>query len=138
MSRARVDEFLLRFGQSVGVDIPPLDKEGYAQLRRGSATIGINVLEERGVLVFLSPMLKVPAERREELYRFLLERNFLATSDAAFAIDEKKDMIFLRAMRGLEGLDFEEFSNLIDTIGRVADQYDDDLRARFGSTSAKD
>jgi hypothetical protein len=131
--RDQVDEYLLRFGKSVGVEVPPLDADGYTQLRRGSAVVGINVLEDRGVLVFLSPMMKVPAARREELYRFLLEKNFLGTSDGAFSIDKAKDTIYLRALRGLAGLDYEEFTDLIDTVGRVADQYDDELRTRFGS-----
>ncbi|HJZ88106.1 MAG TPA: YbjN domain-containing protein [Polyangia bacterium] len=132
-SRALVDEYLRRFGESVGVAIPPLDGDGYTQIRRGSAVVGINVLEGPGVLVFLSPMMPVPAHNREALYRFLLEKNFLATSDGAFAIDKDKDTIFLRALRGLEGLDYEEFTDLIDTVSRVADQFDDELRARFGA-----
>src|SRR5206468_7393141 len=116
--RARVDDYLKKFVESVGVSIPPLDGDGYTQIRRGSAVIGINVLEDAGVLVFLSPMLPVPVDtaRRAELYRFLLEKNFLATSDGAFAIDKDKDAVYLRALRGLEGLDFEEFADLIDNI----------------------
>ena len=131
--RALVDGYLKQFGEAVGVPIAPLDEDGYTQIRRGSAIVGINVLEDRGVLVFLSPMMSVPGARREELYRFLLEKNFLATSDGAFAIDKDKDEVYLRALRGLAGLDYEEFTDLVDTISRVADQFDDDLRARFGT-----
>ena len=133
--RERVDDYLRRFGQAVSVAIPPLDKDGYTQIKRGSATVGINVLEDRGVLMFLSPMMRVPEEKREELYRYLLEKNFLATSDGAFAIDKDSGTVYLRALRGLEGLDYEEFTDLIDTLGRVADQYDDELKSRFGSSS---
>ena len=129
--RARVDGFLKQFGQAVGVTIAPLDADGYTQIKRGSAVLGINVLEDRGVLMFLSPMMPVPASGREAFYRFLLEKNFLATSDGAFAIDHDKDVVYLRALRGLEGLDYEEFTDLVDTISRVADQYDDELRSRF-------
>ena len=131
--RERVDEYLSRFGKAVSVDIPPLDADGYTQIKRGSATVGINVLEDRGVLMFLSPMMRVPEGRREELYRYLLEKNFLATSDGAFAIDKDTETVYLRALRGLDGLDYEEFTDLIDTLGRVADQYDDELQSRFGS-----
>ena len=129
--RERVDEYLARFGKAVGVDIPPLDGDGYTQIKRGSATVGINVLEDRGVLMFLSPMMRVPDGKREELYRYLLEKNFLATSDGAFAIDKDTETVYLRALRGLEGLDFEEFTDMIDTLGRGADQYDDELKALF-------
>ena len=130
--RERVDEYLRRFGEAVSVAIPPLDGDGYTQIKRGSATVGINVLEDRGVLMFLSPMMPVPAGKREELYRYLLEKNFLATSDGAFAIDKDTDTVYLRSLRGLEGLDYEEFTDLIDTLGRVADQYDDELASLFG------
>ena len=130
--RERVDEYLARFGKAVGVDIPALDGDGYTQIKRGSATVGINVLEDRGVLMFLSPMMRVPDGKREELYRYLLEKNFLATSDGAFAIDKDTETVYLRALRGLEGLDYEEFTDLIDTLGRVADQYDDELASLFG------
>jgi hypothetical protein len=129
--RQRVDGFLRQFGEAVGVSVAPLDADGYTQIKRGSATVGINVLDDRGVLMFLSPMMAVPGSRREELYRFLLERNFLDTSDGAFAIDREDDQIYLRALRGLEGLDYEEFTDLVDTISRVADQFDDELRSRF-------
>ena len=111
------------------------DHKVSSQVKRGSATVGINVLEDRGVLMFLSPMMRVPEEKREELYRYLLEKNFLATSDGAFAIDKDSGTVYLRALRGLEGLDYEEFTDLIDTLGRVADQYDDELKSRFGSSS---
>src|SRR5215468_10873065 len=130
--REQVDEYLRRFGEAVNVAIPPLDGDGYTQIKRGSATVGINVLEDRGVLMFLSPMMPVPAGKREELYRYLLEKNFLATSDGAFAIDKDTDTVYLRSLRGLEGLDYEEFTDLIDTLGRVADQYDDELTSLFG------
>jgi Tir chaperone protein (CesT) family len=130
--REQVDEYLRRFGEAVAVAIPPLDGDGYTQIKRGSATVGINVLEDRGVLMFLSPMMQVPAGKREELYRYLLEKNFLATSDGAFSIDKDTDMVYLRSLRGLEGLEYQEFTDLIDTLGRVADQYDDELASLFG------
>src|SRR5262249_19777928 len=71
-----------------GTGGPPsvtLDESGYAQLQRGSATIGINVLSEQGVLMVFSPIMAVPLTRREAFYRRLLELSFVATSDAAFA-----------------------------------------------------
>jgi hypothetical protein len=130
-SRARIGEYLRRFGAEVGVEIPAPDPDGYSQVKRGSAVVGINVLEDRGVLMLLAPMLPVPSSRREELYRFLLEKNFLSTSDAAFAIDEARDAVCLRAMQRLDGIRYEEFTALLDTVSRLADQYDDELRARF-------
>lgn len=128
-----VNDYLLRFGETVGVEFDPLDAEGYTSVQRGSATVGINVLEEHGVLMFLCPIMEVPDKGREDLYRKMLELNFLKTSDAAFAIDQETQIVYLRALRTLEGLDYEEFVDLLDTVATVADEWDDKLRAEFGS-----
>ncbi|MCC6749741.1 MAG: YbjN domain-containing protein [Deltaproteobacteria bacterium] len=130
--RETIDGYLRRFGELVGVELEPLNAEGHSSVQRGSATVGINVLEDHRVLMFLSPIMRVPRRRPEELYRKLLELNFLGTSDAAFAIDREKNVVYLRALRGLEGLDFEEFVDLLDTMGSVADEWDEKLRAEFG------
>ena len=139
-----VNDYLRRFGQSVSVELDPLDEDGYTDVRRGSATVGINVLEEHGILLFLSRMMDVPQGSsvaagtggREALYRRLLELNFLVTSDAAFAIDKDKDAIYLRALRRLSGLDYEEFEDLLHTMASVADEWDDRLAHVFGADRA--
>ena len=130
--RETIDDYIKRFGELVNVEFDLLDDEGYTSVRRGSATVGINVLEDHRVLMFLSPMMEVPQKRQVELFRKLLELNFLSTSDGAFAIDREKNIIYLRALRGLDGLDFEEFVDMLDTIAGVADEWDDKLRAEFG------
>lgn len=122
-----VNDYILRFGQSVNVELDPLDGDGYTDVRRGSATVGINVLAEHGILLFLSRMIPVPREGREAFYRRLLELNFLVTSDASFAIDKDKDAVYLRALRRLSGLDYEEFEDLLHTMASVADEWDDRL-----------
>lgn len=127
-----IDGYIQRFGDLVGVSFDPVDEEGYTSVRRGSATIGINVLEEHRVLLFLSPIMEVPERRQADLFRRLLELNFLSTSDGAFAIDRESELIYLRALRGLDGLDFEEFVDILETVASVADEYDDKLRAEFG------
>jgi len=132
-NRETVNEYIRRFGEQVNVRFDPLDADGYTSVTRGSATVGINVLEDQGVLLFLSRIMDVPKEpeKQLQLYRKCLELNFLATSDAAFAIDKDKNQVYLRALRGLEGLDFEEFVDLLDTIATVADGWDDKLREMF-------
>ena len=126
-----VNDYIQRFGGSVGVDLDPLDPDGYTEVRRGSATVGINVLGEHGILLFLSRMMGIPREGREALYRRLLELNFLVTSDASFAIDKEKDAVYLRALRRLSGLDYEEFEDLLHTMASVADEWDDRLAQMF-------
>jgi hypothetical protein len=131
-ARAMVNAYLTRFGQRAGVSLEALDDSGYTQVRKGSAHVGVNVLEDHGVLLFLAPVMRVPLTGRETFYRRLLELSFLTTSDAAFAIDAQKDEVFVRALRRLSGLDYEEFEDLLDTVGKVADEWDDVLKKEFG------
>ena len=129
----RVADYIQRFSELIGVPIDPLDKEGFTQVARGSATVGINVIEQKGFILFLAPIMEVPAQRREELYRTLLELNYLATEDGAFAIDKTSGRVYLRALRSLDAFDFDEFVDMLDTIARVADEWDDKLKGQFGA-----
>jgi hypothetical protein len=129
-----VNAYLSRYADRSGTTIEALDSTGYTQVRRGSASVGVNVLDDHGVLLILAPVMKVPKTRREDLFRRLLELSFIATSDAAFSIDKDKDEIFVRTLRRLSGLDYEEFEDLVATVGKVADDWDDALGAEFGDS----
>ena len=129
-----INSYIKRFGDSVSVSFDPLDQDGYTSVSCGSATVGINVLEDQGVLLFLAQIMPVPTnpEKQLRLYRRLLELNFLATADGAFAIDKDRELLYLRALRGLNGLDYDEFEDMLQTIASVADHWDDRLRRDFG------
>lgn len=129
-----VDAYLQRFAGRSGTSLDPLDESGYTHMRKGSANIAVNVLDDHGVLLLLSRVMSVPKHGREALYRRLLELSFLTTADATFAIDAAKDEIFVRVLRRLSGLDYEEFEDLLDTVGRVADEWDDVLKREFGGS----
>ena len=131
-AQTMVNAYLGRFALRAAAAIEPLDSGGYTLVRKGSASVGINVLEDHGVLLFVAPVIRVPATGRESLYRRLLELSFLTTSDAAFAIDHDRDEVVVRSLRRLSGLDYEEFEDLLETVGKVADDWDDTLRAEFG------
>jgi len=133
-ARAMVNAYLTRFAGRAKMEVGSLDESGYVQVRSGSALVGVSVMEDVGVLLLLAPILPVPRANREPLYRRLLELSFLTTSDAAFAIDTEKEEVVVRALRRLSGLDYEEFEDLLDTVGKVADAWDDKLREEFGST----
>lgn len=113
--------------------VPQLDEGGYAQVQRGSATIGINVLESQGVLMVFSPIMPVPVTGREAFYRRLLELSFVTTSDAAFAVNAARDEVVVRSLRRLSALDYEEFEDILATVGEVADRWDDDLIREYGT-----
>ena len=133
-ARTMINAYIERFGQRAGTKLEALDDSGYTQVRKGSAHVGINVLDDHGVLLFLAPVMAVPLTGRETFYRRLLELSFLATSDAAFAIDAEKDEVYVRALRRLSGLDYEEFEDLLDTVGKVTDEWDDVLKKEFHQT----
>ncbi|MCC7537316.1 MAG: YbjN domain-containing protein [Deltaproteobacteria bacterium] len=128
------DEYIQRFGERVGVRFAPLDEDGYTDVRRGSATVGINILEDHGILLVLSRIMDVPKQNREAFFRRLLELNFLVTSDGAFAVDKDRDAVYLRALRRLSGLDYEEFEDIVSTVATLADEWDDRLREAFPSS----
>jgi len=133
-----VKAYLARFAQRAGLRdaagaplAPDLDA-GYAQVQRGSAIIGINVLEEQGVLMVFSPIMPVPLAGREAFYRRVLELSFVTTSDAAFAVNAQRDEVVVRCLRRLSALDYEEFEDILATVGEVADRWDDELIKEFG------
>ncbi len=133
-----INAYLQRFSQRTGLaaqpdaEVPALDEGGYAQVQRGSAIIGINVLEEQGVLMVFSPVMPVPLAGREAFYRKLLELSFVTTSDASFAINTHRDEVVVRCLRRLSALDYEEFEDILATVGEVADRWDDELVKEFG------
>jgi hypothetical protein len=128
----RVADYIQRFSELIGVPIDPLDEDGYTQVARGSATVGINVIEAKGFILFLAPIMDVPKEKREAFYQKLLELNHVQTEDGAFSIDHESGRVYLRALRSLDSFDFDEFVDMLDTIARVADEWDDKLKAEFG------
>jgi hypothetical protein len=129
---AMINTYLARYGQHTGREAPGLDESGYAQILHGQATVGINVLEDRGVLMIFSPVMPVPLTGVERLYRRLLELSFVATSDAAFAIDGARDEVVVRVLRRLSALDYEEFEDLVATVSQVADTWHGPLHREFG------
>ena len=131
-ARAMVNAYLERFASRAGTTISALDDAGYTQLKKGSASVGVNVLDDHGVLLILAPVMDLPAHGREALYRRLLELSYITTSDAAFAIDAQEEKIYVRSLRRLSGLDYEEFEDLVATVGKVADEWDDVLKNEFG------
>lgn len=133
-ARAMLNAYIKRFAQRAGTTLEPLDDSGYTQVKKGSAHVGVNVLEDHGVLLLLAPVMPVPLTGRETFYRRLLELSFLATSDGAFSIDAQKDEVYVRALRRLSGLDYEEFEDLLDTVGKVTDEWDDTLKKEFGQS----
>jgi hypothetical protein len=126
--KARVGDYLARFGRERNLSLPPLTDDGVGSIRRGSAVVSIHVLVEQGILLLLSkvaeaPVLDIPLAKR------VLEASFVETGDAAFALNPQTGDLYLRILRGLEGLDYDEFEDIVHSIAKTADAWDDKLKS---------
>jgi Tir chaperone protein (CesT) family len=127
-----VNSYIRRFGHAVAVDLHLLDSDGYTDVRHGTVVIGINACVERNVLLILARMGSVSDSDSPKLYRKLLELNFLTTRACCFAIDEQRQCLYLRAMRSLDALEYEEFVDLLENVASVAET----LRPKFAELMA--
>jgi hypothetical protein len=125
--KARVAAFLAQFGKERNVTLPPLSADGVGSIQRGSAVVSIHVLAERGLLLVLARISEAP-EIDAAMGRRLLTASFVETGDAAFALHPETGDLYLRILRGLEGLDYEEFEDLVHSIAMAADHWDDELK----------
>ena len=125
---ARIAQYLDQFGRERDLVLPPLGADGVGHVQRGSAVVSIHVLADKGILLVLSKVLDTVAPGDESTLRKLLEASFTATGDAAFALHPKTGEVYLRILRGLDGLDYAEFEDILHTIATVADDWDDRLR----------
>lgn len=128
--RQRVAGFLDRFARDRNLTLPPLSAEGVGSIQRGSAVVSIHVLAERGVLLVLARVASAPPLTAEHGRR-LLTASFTETGDAAFALHPQTGDLYLRILRGLEGLDYDEFEDLVHSIAKTADHWDDKLAAEL-------
>lgn len=125
---ARIAGYLDRFGRERDLALPPLGPDGVGSIQRGSAVVSIHVLADKGVLLVLARARDPVPPGDEATLRRLLEASFTQTGDAAFAIHPKTGEVYLRIMRGIDGLDYGEFEDVLHTIATVADTWDDRLR----------
>jgi hypothetical protein len=124
----RVAGFLERFARDRDLALPPMRADGVGFIQRGSAVVSIHVLADKNVLLVLAKVADAPVLDAARAKR-LLALSFVETGDAAFALHPQTGDLYLRILRGLEGLDYEEFEDLVDSIARTADRWDDKLAA---------
>jgi len=98
------------------------------KFKRGSASLAITLSEY--FVSTESVIFQVPQQNREKLFRYLLEKNFMETLEAKFALQD--DDISVVYNRSTDGLDKSEISRMIDVVSRLADKYDDLLIEKFG------
>lgn len=123
--KARIAEYFDRFGRERNLTLPPM-ADGVGTIQRGSAVVSIHVLDAKDVLLLLARVAKQPA-LTEARMRKLLAASFTETGDAAFALHPQTGDLYLRILRGLDGLDYEEFEDLVHSIAQTADHWDDKI-----------
>lgn len=122
----KVAEYLARFARERNLVLPPLSPEGVGSIQRGSAVISIHVFPDKHVLLLLAKLLDAPKLDGAQALR-LLALSFVDTKDAAFALHPQTGDLYLRILRGTDGLDYEEFEDLVHSIAEAADYWDDKL-----------
>jgi len=104
------------------------------RLQWGSALLIIGV--SGSAIVAIAPLFReLPAGRELALFRKLLEHNAYMGGIASFAL-QPDGWVVLHAGRALRGIDANEFAVLVSSVGRFADQFDDELIAEFFAESA--
>ena len=133
-ARAMVNAYLERFASRAGTTIDALDDAGYTQLKKGSASVGVNVARRSWrALDFGARHADLPRTDRETLYRRLLELSYITTSDAAFAIDAaRREDLRALAAPSLRVSITKSSRTSSTTVGKVADEWDDVLKNEFG------
>jgi len=128
--QARVAKFLEQFARDRNLSLPPLSADGVGSIQRGSAVVTIHVMAERGVLLLLAKVASAPQLDAPRAQR-LLTASFVETGDAAFALHPQTGDLYLRILRGLEGLDYAEFEDLVHSIAKTADAWDNKLKTEL-------
>ncbi len=116
------------------------DEQASYTLQRGSAAVLVTVVHrpDQGA-VFLrvaSPVLIPAADKREALYKRLLELNAGGLANAAFGL--LQDKVVAVSERPADDLDAGEVEQMIRHLSAVADTYDDRLVKEFGGKRASD
>jgi hypothetical protein len=103
--------------------------DNLARLQWGSAFVITGI--SGSAVVAIAPLFRaVPRGKEQAFYRKLLEHNAYMGGVASFAI-QSDGWVVLHAGRALKGLDAQEFATVVASVGRFADQFDDQLIAEF-------
>ncbi len=119
--------------KALGVD-PELcrgDKPGQWNMQRGSASVWIDMFDIEGQGSYfqcLAPVSAVPTARREEFLNEVLELNHKLYG---VGITKFKEVVYVKVIREIEGLDINEVLASMRRIGAYADDYDDYFKNKY-------
>jgi Putative bacterial sensory transduction regulator len=102
----------------------------------GTVEVVVNITGEdvRDTFTVFSTVLAYPVKDELALLKFLLEKNAADTFEARFAM--QNDQVLVLASRSVEDLSAAEISRIITVVAAIADEYDEELHAKFGIAPA--
>lgn len=109
--------------------------EGHVwKLSYGSVEVYVQLTgtTDTDTLTVWSPVLALPAKDEPQLMHHLLEMNCGETLEACFGISGNQVLVL--ASRILEDISPAEISRLITIVATIADDNDDDLRAKYSAS----
>jgi hypothetical protein len=111
------------------------ENPGQWNLKKGDTTVWVDLFyvekEERPYYQVMSPIFNIPADEamKNQLFAELLEINdFLY----GVAFTTYKDGIFIKVIREADGMDKSESLAMLLRVGNYADQYRQELSAKYG------
>ncbi len=123
------------------VRLPPPGGGHAWSLMRGSAAMAIFLrpprpTEDCPCLRVVSPIIVINTTNEVELYRRLLELNAGGLGSVAFGVHDGR--VVAVSERPTRDIDPSEVRHVIQSVGAVADHYDDELTRTFGGTRVSD
>ncbi|HIK28930.1 MAG: YbjN domain-containing protein [Oscillatoriaceae bacterium SKW80] len=109
--------------------------EGYLwKFKYGSVEVFVQLtgINDEDTLTVWSFVLPLPAKNEAQLFRKLLEMNWLTTFEARFGIVD--DHVVILSTRTVAELSPGEISRAITIVATLADENDEALRAEFGES----
>ena len=96
-----------------------------------------NVKTVRTFIRCFSPIYAIPTDtlKKAQLFEEALQNNTNCMG-VKLSIIPSKGYVYAVAERDIDGMDYTEFTTMLSDLGYWADQMDDALRLRFGSTTA--
>jgi hypothetical protein len=110
--------------------------EGYIwKFKYGSVDVFVQLTgnQDEDTFTAWSPVLQLPVENEPQLFRKLLEMNWLTTAEAQFGIFNQQVMVL--ASRSVVDLSSSEISRVITMVATIADDHDEALQAEFSASA---
>ena len=107
-------------------------EDGYWRLNCGDYVILMFHNEESEFLRFVMPLLSVPQENREEVYRYLLELNCTGVFCGSFAIHPDSDSIIYLDQIPTIDLELSEIMATLNSFVHIIDNHLTNIKKIYG------